>query len=59
MLIGEIDWGPVSAWVAAIATILATIVALLVAYRVPDNLRSPRLRLTFEQSEPWCRSTGP
>jgi hypothetical protein len=52
---GNIEWGPVSAWVAATATILATIVALLVAYRVPDSLRAPRLRLTFEPAEPWCR----
>jgi hypothetical protein len=55
---GDIDWGPVSAWVAATATILATIVALLVAYRVPDSVRAPRLRLTFQQSEPWCRSAA-
>jgi hypothetical protein len=51
----SIEWGPVSAWVAAVATILATAVALLVAYRVPDALRAPRLRLTFEAVEPWCR----
>jgi hypothetical protein len=55
---GQIDWGPVSAWVAATATILATIVALLVAYRVPDRVRKPRLRLSFEQTEPWCRQSA-
>src|SRR5262252_3568133 len=52
---GNIEWGPVSAWVAAVATILATLVALLVAFRVPDAVRAPRLRLTFEAVEPWCR----
>jgi hypothetical protein len=55
---GDIDWVPVSAGVAATATILATIVALLVAYRVPDSVRAPRLRLTFRQLEPWCRSAA-
>ena len=52
---GAVEWGPVSAWVAAVATILATIVALLVAFHITDRVRGPRLRFTFEQSEPWCR----
>jgi hypothetical protein len=56
--VANIEWGPVSAWVAAVATILATIVALLVAYRVPDSVRAPRLRLTFEPAEPWCRGAA-
>jgi hypothetical protein len=54
---GEIDWGPVSSWAAAVATVLATLTSLLVAFRVPDSFRSPRLRTTFENKEPWCRST--
>jgi hypothetical protein len=47
-----------SSWFAAVATVVATAVALLVAYRVPDAARAPRLRLTFEPTEPWCRTAG-
>jgi hypothetical protein len=52
----EIEWGPASSWAAAGATVVATLVALLVAYRVPDAARAPRLRITFEPTEPWCRT---
>jgi hypothetical protein len=51
-----IEWGPLSAWLGAAAAALATGVALLVAYRVPDAARAPRLRLTYAPTEPWCRS---
>jgi hypothetical protein len=54
----QIDWGPVSSWFAAVATVVATAVALLAAYRVPDRSRAPRLRLTFEPTEPWCRTAA-
>jgi hypothetical protein len=56
-VIAAIDWGPVSAWVAAIVTFLATLVALLVALGVFDSFRAPRVRITFQNTEPWCRST--
>jgi hypothetical protein len=46
----------VAGWAGAIATFLAASVALLVAAGVFDSLRGPRLRLTFERAEPWCRT---
>lgn len=52
-----VDWGPVSSWLAAVGTILAATIALFGGFRVFDLLRTPRLRLTFEQTEPWCRIT--
>jgi hypothetical protein len=58
-VMAAIDWGPVSAWAGAAATVLATGVALLAAYRVPDAARAPRLRLTFGPTEPWCRRAAP
>ncbi len=32
--------------------------ALLVAAGVFDSLRGPRLRVTFDQAEPWCRTSA-
>ena len=52
---GEVEWGPVSAWAAATATVIATVVSLFVAFRMPDRVRSPRIHLTFEPHQPWCR----
>jgi hypothetical protein len=58
LVFAAVEWGPVSAWVAAGVTVLATLVALLVALGVFDAFRAPRLRLTFEDTEPWCRRTA-
>jgi hypothetical protein len=48
-------WGPVAVWAGAIATFLAATIALLARAGYLDRLRAPRLQLTFEQAEPWCR----
>jgi hypothetical protein len=50
-----VDWGPVSAWAAAAATVVVVIVTVLVALGYFDRVRGPRLHLTFEATEPWCR----
>jgi len=50
-----VDWGPVGVWVGATATFLAALVALLASVRGFDRFRSARLRVTFQQQEPWCR----
>ena len=52
-----IDWGPLSSWVAAGATLLAVAVALL-GWRLGDFLRQPRLKITFEHAAPFCRETA-
>jgi hypothetical protein len=48
-------WGPVATWAGVVATLLVVITTALVALGYFDFLRGPRLRLTFETSEPWCR----
>jgi hypothetical protein len=50
-----IEWGPVGTWAGAIATVLVVITTALVALGYFGGLRGPRLRLTFEAIEPWCR----
>ena len=50
------DWGPVSTWAAAVATFLAALIAILVALGVFDSFRAPRIRVTFEDREPWTRA---
>lgn len=50
------DWGTVAAWAGGIATVLAALVALLVAAGVFSSFRAPRLRITFEHTQPWCRT---
>lgn len=57
MLAADVDWGPLASWFAAGGTILAATVALLGGFRVFDWFRAPRLRVSFQQSEPWCRTT--
>jgi hypothetical protein len=57
--VGQVDWGPVAAWAGAGATALAAIVSLLVAFRWPDTFRRSRIRITFEDREPWCKTTDP
>jgi hypothetical protein len=47
--------GPVGTWAGAIATVLVVITTALVALGYFGGLRGPRLRLTFEAIEPWCR----
>jgi hypothetical protein len=50
-----VEWGPVGTWAGAIATVLVVITTALVALGYFDSFRGPRLRLTFEAIEPWCR----
>lgn len=54
--IADVVLGPVGVWVGAGATVLIVIVTALVALGVFDSLRGPRIRLTFEPTEPWCRN---
>ena len=51
-------WGPVAAWDRSIATFLAALVALSAAAGVFSSFRAPRLRITFEHTQPWCRAEG-
>ena len=55
MISAAVDWGPVAAWAGAIATFLVVITTALVALGFFAFVRGPRIRLTFEASEPWCR----
>jgi hypothetical protein len=50
------EWGPVGVWAGAIATFLAALIALAGSVGRFDRYRAPRLRVTFEQTEPWCRA---
>jgi hypothetical protein len=55
MRIVAVDWGPVAVWVSAAATFLAVLVSVLIALGLFDHMRRPRVRVTFEPTEPWCR----
>ena len=55
MIARGVEWGPVGTWAGAIATVLVVITTALVALGYFDGFRGPRLRLTFEATEPWCR----
>jgi hypothetical protein len=55
LLVGAIDWGPVAVWVGTAVTFLTAVIALLVALGVFDRALGPRLRLAYEQREPWSR----
>ena len=55
MITRGVEWGPVGTWAGAIATVLVVITTALVALGYFDGFRGPRLRLTFEATEPWCR----
>jgi hypothetical protein len=55
MTLLAVDWGPVGLWVSATITLLAVIVTALVALGYFAYLRGPRIHVTFEPSEPWCR----
>lgn len=50
-----IDWGPVAAWAGVMATLLVVITTSMVALGSFAHFRGPRIRLTFEATEPWCR----
>jgi hypothetical protein len=50
-----LDWGPVGVWVGGVATFSAALIALLGSLGRFDRYRAPRLAITFEQAEPWCR----
>jgi hypothetical protein len=49
-------WGTVAAWARGIAAFLAALVALSAAAGVFSSFRAPRLRITFEHTQPWCRT---
>lgn len=51
----EVDYGSVGSWFGGIATLLVALVSVLVALGAFDALRNPRIRLTFQPTEPWCR----
>jgi len=50
-----VEWGPVGVWVSAAITLLAVIVTALIALGFFEHLRGPRVQVTFEATEPWCR----
>src|SRR5690349_13045944 len=54
-LVATVEWGPVAAWAGAVVTFLSVLVALAIALGLFDAFRGPRIRITFEQIEPWCR----
>lgn len=51
----RIEWGPVAAWAGAGATVLVVITTSLVALGYFERFRAPRVRVTFADTEPWCR----
>lgn len=51
---GGLDWGPVSSWVVAVVTFLAVAFALYSQWG-RERLRQPRLDITFDRAEPFCR----
>src|SRR4029453_13048969 len=54
-----VEWGPVGTWAGAIATVLVVITTALVALGYFDGFRGPRLRLTFEATEPGAVRARP
>jgi hypothetical protein len=50
-----IIYGPLGPWVGAGATVLIVVTTVLVSLGYFDALRGPRIRITFEATEPWCR----
>ena len=50
-----VEWGPVGTWAGAGATVLVVIVTVLVAVGYFDAFRRPRIHITFEPAQPWCR----
>lgn len=53
---GVIVWGPVGVWAGAVATFLVAVTALAVAAGFFDRFRVPAVQISFDQTQPWCRS---
>ncbi len=51
-----VEWGPVGVWAGATGSVLAVTVAVLVAVGAFDRFRAPKVALSFEHTEPWCRA---
>jgi hypothetical protein len=51
-----IEMGSLGVWVGGIATFSAALIALLGSLGRFERVRAPRLELTFDQAEPWCRT---
>jgi hypothetical protein len=51
----SVEWGPVAVWAGAIATLFAVLVAILTSLGTFGRFRGPRLNVTFEHADPWCR----
>lgn len=51
----KVEWGPVGVWAGAVSTFTAALIALLASTEWFNRFRQPRLRLTFQPVEPWCR----
>jgi hypothetical protein len=54
--VAVVEWLPAGVWAGAVSTFVAALIALLAATGYFDRFRAPRLRVTFEHAEPWCRS---
>ena len=54
--VAAIEWGPVATWASAVATFLTALIAVLVAQGRFARFRAPRIRITFDDAEPWCRT---
>jgi hypothetical protein len=54
----SVEWGPVAVWVGAVVTFLSVLIALAIALGLFESFRGPRIRITFEQAEPWCRTAA-
>jgi hypothetical protein len=54
----HLDWGPVAVWVGALVSSLAVIVALLGGMGFFARRSRPRLALSFEPRQPWCREVS-
>ena len=57
-MVVALEWGPAAGWAGAVATFLVAVVAVVVALGLFDRFRAARIRITFEQVEPWCRSSA-
>lgn len=54
-MIAGIEWGPVGVWAGFVATVAIASVTALIALGRLSPLKKPRLRLTFQPTEPWLR----
>lgn len=50
-----VEWGPVGVWAGVIATVMIATVTALIALGKLSPVRRPKLRLTFEATDPWVR----